>query len=388
MAVKNAAFQRVCFTSRAYVRHVLVVAVVVIIPLPGRAESIVDERVRADPACMLNVERLSAAGKELWRSVSDESARLQRMPTLPEFEKLLEANKMRLGDRDDLYLFGLFGRIQQPPVTRDQLSVLLRAQRSSISSLSTKYVVHFAEGTGGRAAVMKTTPTHEECFFALDGPKVIFRRAQFGCQPGGEIRNILTKTLAYDGHVLRRQTERPGAIPNAFIQTLSHRRLFYADGNPLCSAKLLHSEVDYGYVFKAVDLAAAIDGLFVYESPVEVNGVRCIAVGDVSRQYYCAPEWSYALVQQREGALVYDRRQQKYVRRDTWLEVSNSDFENVAGDVWLPRRSERKHYRDGKLADQFKMTVQAYAVNQPIEPSVFSNIITDGSVVLDAVNGE
>ncbi|MDQ3331006.1 MAG: hypothetical protein M3552_10175 [Planctomycetota bacterium] len=336
-------------------------------------------RIDETPRCQYAVSQLSSSGHFVLESLAARAAELGRMPSHPEFIDLLLSTERRLSADDRRNLFFIFGRVQRPQISADDLAEILRTQRSGLRSLHAAYVVEYSAELPVDSKPSQAPP-HIKCDFAFDGSKARFVRTV--TRDGRLDERVLE---AYDGRVLRRTLIVPGHKTNSAIMSLDSRSRFFAPGNPLLSAGLINSSMDLGEDDAESDAAAFARMTFVYETPVEVSGTGCIVVGNNNRQWYFSPEHSFAALEYHSGGVRFDQGTGRFVRSDTFSRVANSGLENISPGLWLPRTSTYELSRNGTVVEKYSTTVSSYKVNTELRSSLFTDVIPDGAYVADGV---
>lgn len=341
-----------------------------------RADGLIESRVaeRRTPG----LSRLSPAGKAAWQALSAEADRLGRMPSLPEFGELLVKSDGPFTSDDRVALFGAFGDIQEPPISRRDLHDLLRAQRASIATFRAHYRADYSIYLIGPDP--KEKPPRIEVDFAFDGQKVFYAKE---VSRGGTVEVKMTE--AYDGEVFRDLLERRDENPYGTIGTLDSRERFFGRENPILRAGLLNSAVEWGREDFEDDLASCVLDGFVYETPVTIGGIECLPIGKVTKFFYCSPQHMYALVESRSGTFDFDETASRYVGENSFVVRKNSEFVRVTDQLWLPKRSEYVHTRDNQIVNQYTMTVSSYDVNESLPDSLFTEIMPQGAYIVDTV---
>jgi len=345
-----------------------------------------DERIQAAPQCAVAYQALSADGHAVLDSVAKLYAKQGRMPSYPEYLELLADSKQHLTASDRLNLYWVFGCVQKPLRSQLELHDLLRAQRASLTSFSTRYRVDYlVEARPENAPKPPAGDYRKECKFLFAGTKLWF---QVGDYRGAALQQ--KQVEAYDDHVLRGNLERPDGSTFGSIATLDGRNRFFAEGNPLLCAKLMDGAVDLeaDEQLNQDDLAEFATHQFVYETPVKVGRFDCVVVGNDAVQFFCSPQHNFAVVEQRMGGLEVDRKTGGYVRTKTFSVLKNSGFVDIGGKVWLPRRSEFVWTKHGKVVERYVVTVDAFEANPELADATFSDIIANGTFVADSIKNK
>ena len=252
-----------------------------------------------------------------------------------------------------------------------------------MTSYRAQYVVNY------RANLLRPEPLEEpirlECDFAFDGPKAFYEKAVF---QNDEL--ALRETEGFDGEALRGLLREPGHSPHGYIMTLDSRsrKRFYGFGNPFLAAGLLNGPIDWGRDVQGMDdLAEQMRTSLIFETPVEIDGIECLAFGCFQEMYFCAPELGYAFIELRSGKYRLDKATGAYEKSDSCLVQKNSDFVEVIDGLQLPQTIEHIHMRDGEVFVDFTTTVQKYEVNEEIPDELFTDIIPNGVHVIDGILG-
>jgi hypothetical protein len=343
------------------------------------ADGLVEERIRSNPHCGFSLTQLSAEGERILDELNQLGERQGRMPSHREFLEVLTGSKRTLSDGDNQHLFFIFGVIQKPPITKEQLQEVLRAQRSSISSLKLKYTVEYDKEVVPAGQPAKAPPTFE-CEFAIDGQRILYTQAT---NRAGSLESTVTET--YDGEVLRGVLKEGAESPFASIQTLDHRSRFWKDGNPLLCAKMINSPVDLGEENSQYDAALLVVSTYVYETPEIANGEECLVAGNTSRQCLFSLNHKYALVEARSGEIDFDASKGAFIRSNSHSLVSNSGFVDVGEQFYLPSTSEYTLTQDGKRVEHFVSRLEAQEADKKLPDDYFANIIPDGAFVADGI---
>jgi hypothetical protein len=338
------------------------------------------ERMEADYECQQAYRQLSSDALRVIESAAQFQASRGRMPSYPEFLELLAIPNQHLSAEDRLGIFRIFGRVQQPTVSATDLYELLRAERESLKTLRTQYLVSYLTEPltpGGRQPAGEY---QRKCTFLFDGLKTLLETSEYR---GGTFERKLVE--AYDGKALRSSLERPGAMRYGAIQAPDGRGRFFAEGNPLLSAKLLDESVDLQRPGTFPDAARLAKRSFVYETPVQVGATKCIVIGNERVQVFCSLEHGFAVVEERMGRIDIDPSTGGYLYSKDFSVLTNSDFEDIGGKLWLPRRSEFVWTQAGRVVERYVTTVDSYEANLPVPDSTFTDIIPKGAYVADAV---
>lgn len=346
-----------------------------------QAEGLIESRATKHPTCQLFLGKLSQNGLAVWQSLCDEADRLGRMPSLAEYSDLLITFEGPFTQDDRSALFFCFGVIQRPSISKEDLYKLLRAQRASLSSFRASYETEYKVVLNTENPV--ETPYHRKCIFAFDNQKIMLDNALFrkGAFVDGEIE-------AYDGKVLRTLLINSGRIPSASIAKLKHRSRFYNAGNPIQCSGLFNSIDEWGYESNEMDdLGIRTKSGFVYETPVTIRGIECISVGNVRSNFSCSPKHKYVLVESRIGEIYFDKTTHRYLRRNGSVVRKNSDFIQISDQLWLPKKSEHIHKREGRVVNNYATTVDSYKINEKLPEELFAITIPEGASVMDAVQG-
>jgi hypothetical protein len=345
-----------------------------------------DERVRDAPQCQVAYQQLSAEAHAVLDSVAKLYAQQGRMPSYPEYLELLADSKQHLTASDRMNLYWVFGSVQKPLRSQFELHDLLRAQRASLTSFSTRYRVDYlvkAEAQNGPKP--PAGDYRKECKFLFAGKKVLFECSDYR---GAALQK--KQVEAYDGDVLRGKLDSPDGSAFGSVATLESRNRFFTEGNPLLCAKLMDGAVDLQADEQANwdDLAEFATHQFVYETPVKIGRFDCVVIGNDSVQVFCSPQHGFAVAEQRMGGLEVDPKTGGYVRTKSSIVLKNSGFTEVYGKVWLPRRSECRWPKHDQLVQHYVVTVDAFEANPVLADATFSDIIPKGTPVADVIKNK
>jgi hypothetical protein len=327
-----------------------------------------------------DMERVSPETTLTWKAIITKAEELDRMPSFPEFMEILVEAEGPFTENDQMALFSAFHSVQLPPVTRSELVELLRAQRDSISSYRVNYVTNYRAQTNTPRVL--EMPMRLECDFAFDERKLFIQQATFH---NDELKK--TETEGFDGEILRGLLEGHDHSPHGSVRTIVFRECYYKSENPFLAAGLLNGPADWGRKVTAMahDLAHEAEHSFFYETPVEIDGVECIVFGTSLNMIFCSPEHSYALMEVRSSEFAFDKESGRYVRDGSFVIQKNSDFIEVADELWLPKTIEHLFERDGEAVVDYTTTVESYEVNEDIPEDLFTDIIPEGVLVTDVV---
>ncbi len=337
------------------------------------------ERTASHPTWAFVASQLSPSGMEFLDhilQVADESG---RMPTLHEFSAMLLQTEHRLTRDDDTNLHFLFGGLQKGQITSNELLELRRAQRSLISTIRINYTVRYRKEI--RAAGQSPGPPRTlKCEFDLDGHRFRFRN-----EAVVEGRSIQTETVGFDGKVVRRLLEQPNKPDYGTIESFQHNRDFIREGNPLLASRLLDYQSDLDEETASDDLKSLIGGTNVFDGTYDRHGLTCILVGNSYGYAYLSIKHSYALVEYTAGDFTFDVKQGKYLKSETHERLTNSDFQEVAPNLWLPKHSDFVMVADGVPYHEYSVDVSSYVLNDKIAASVFDAVIPNHTFVADGV---
>lgn len=337
------------------------------------------ERLSRHPTWAFVASQLSPAGKAILDRLLQSADSTGRPPPLADFISILLENKVRLSRDDDTNIHFLYGQMQRGPISKTDLLALRTAQRSLLSSINTEYIVTF-DKENRPAQFAGAPPRTFRTHFAMDGVHLYLQRETLvdGTSTGVE-------TLGYDGEVVRRLLAEDNQLPFGSVSRFQGRRQFIVPGNPLLAAKLLDYRSDLDEETASDDLTQILTGHYVFEDVHTIRNQRCVLIGDAFEQAYLAIDLGYALVQYRAGNLAFDPSAGTYSRTDSYDLLDNDDFEQVADNLWLPKRFTFTSLSNGEPYYAYATQVSTYSVNTPPSRTLFEQIIPDGTFVSDGV---
>lgn len=334
------------------------------------------ERAMAEASSSMYLDSLSPAGKEIWESIVSRSEAKRQSISLEDFRQLQIQCPNVLTNDDNLGLFMLFGSMQRPPISREDLVDLAKRQRESLNPIDVEF-----------------STTLEVDFDSTEVPSIrryVFRSDNRSLYLSSEIPSH-GKTehdiAAFDGTVVRKLSQaidgNVRSLPTGVITKLDQRRIFFPDRHPFCNAMLINPEVDRGEQDKYASLALMAGTTVVYESPVDVEGERCLVIGNTQRQCYCSMDKGFAVVKNVLAELSFNASTGRFQPNEGTYELTNRDFVKVNDLVWLPKRSHYRVVKDGKTVIECSVKIEKVEVGTPIKAEVFSDLFAPGTFVQD-----
>lgn len=347
----------------------------------GGAASQMGERAQTNPVCKNAYSRLSEPGKKFWDSLVEKEVQSGTQFGYSEIINHLLDDASLVSGEDGFYLFTLIAKSTESDISWQTLQELVVTSRAAVATVRCDYTVEIVRPHPNRPTHQGVEPDRILATYASDGEKRYLKQQVFG--KGQVIRESVD---AYDGEVLRTLMAYPDReVVNSSVARSSSRVRFFPREHPIRRAMLLDSQNDLSSSQRQPeDVAAFIQAGIVFPGSVQINGIRCVAVSDLTDTVYCAPELGYAVIESRLGEFHFDNSKGGFVRDRSVSVCKNSDFQQLASGVWLPKRSEyRSHLADGNIGGHVVTTVGEFGIESPAD--LFTKVIPDGAVVSDAI---
>ena len=344
------------------------------------AGSVLEDRVRDSDYLSGIIDQFSPSAVKTYRKLCDLSEQQTRMLTPFEFGEVLGAPPERLTMDDYSYLFFVVVQAQKPEIGSRDLSTLLNAQSSSISSLKLRY----------RAEIFDDEVLDDTSFnvFACNGSK-LFRWRDL--QPATGKASM--EMWSYDGSVVR-QIQRDGpdrhspppvsTMAIGSVTPLYSPDSFFSHGNPLRLLGFWELKKRFGCGLSN-DTVAELARQVVWEVPAEINGHSVVVVGQLENLYFVDPARMYCCVHIEHMRYRFSEEAGALQEADRFDELNASEFINVGNETWLPQQIEWTQTVDGEEY-RIKTTVDEWSVNEPIEESLFTDPFPENTYVIDVVN--
>ena len=327
--------------------------------------------------------KLSPAGKTLWKQILDAEDMASQPLGFDEITARMVGFQEQLSKDDFTNICGMISLAIDPEITRNDLKDVIQATRRALDTIQFEYVAdtlsfdpaEFDLRTGQR-------PTQVVASFASHGAKIYLRETR---RLNGSV--LLEQANAFDGEVLRESVKYPShTVTNSGISRLSSRIVFFPDAHPLRRTMLVDARRDLSLSdYNLDDLVEVVKSWIIFPGFSVVDGQRCVVVSNFSNTVYCASDMGYALVQSNLGGMRFDSSTGRYGRSGAYLLKKNSDFQQLASGVWLPRRLEyQRFFADGMPGEHTITTVGNYSTVAPPD-DLFVKVIPDGAVVSDSV---
>lgn len=263
---------------------------------------------------------------------------------------------------------------QKPLLSVSEIAKLHDAQRASIERLDYK-----SEVSNSSASPLSefNRPESVRRQFALDGVKLFLEQetisatgiTSFSCR-------------SYDGSVEREFRILPDGNRRGSIISSRGPHVFFDADSLLWVSCLIDDELDLGDEESGDSLLDR--GLQVLEKSVRFNDEEVIPLLSFDLQvFYVSPERGFCLVG-NDSPVVFNKsklRLEDNSNRSSKVLEGHLEFDN---NVWLPRKSTTKWFRNGNLQLTHSIEYTDIRVNETIEPERFSEIFEAGTLVHDS----
>ena len=331
-----------------------------------------DARLAERPHCKTFLEMLTPAGRKVWDSASSLADDLGRMPTLDEYAQLHLNPPDPLAVQDTLSLFYCFGTIQKASLSNAQLATLFEARRDNISAIR-------ATWTTSKQGAPASSPDNDvkDCATVISTNGLLLR-VEMPTRAESHTRTYTDGV--YRDYFTTAKGSRYGTVENKG----SIEKIYPLD-SPLVVMGVVSWQKEVGSTLREpLDVRTAIMDGFTYESPVEFDGLKCLAGGSIENRYYFSLEHDYALKGAQLSRLTFDATRGAYRESDEIVTLTFRDFHNVSPNIYVPF-SQVREFRNEEGKQQIITQVSECTVNDAVEKSTFTDIFPDGAVVSDSL---
>ena len=296
-----------------------------------------------------------------------------RAPSLQEFNEktTLPSGVVGISRESRVPALEAFSRTQQPIISGPDLIELYKSTRASISDLHMTVELNEYEFTGDTRELMVST-VHE---FASSGRKTMLKKS-----PSDAVN---WSVLAYDENAQRSyQVQGKGKFGS--VQQYGGRSAYFRPKSNVLFGSMLLDSVDCTQMelaFHDLCLFLSQEGVAVTEQLLERDGVECVVAGNPGQEVWMDPARNFAVVY-----FVNYTHPPDGPRKPTY-ECILEDLRDCGNGIWLPGKMTRRNYDKpgpaGKLVKESVAVVTSLSVNEPLPNSLFSEVIPEGTVVLD-----
>ena len=300
--------------------------------------------------------------------------------SLDDFRALVAGLGVPLSQLDLAMLCSWVVKVQKGGPKASEIAEVFAAKRAAISSMTC------SSETVYEARLAKFDRGNERCVrdvFVMKPNKYLLDR-KFGPSLDQLSRRIVR---SYDGKVVRECDYSGNGGKSANIMAFNGVGWYLRDNGILCQTMLLNSAVDTDNNDTSNDLAKTVARLLVFQRPVDVDGVSCIACTDfgLGNVYYLSPKMNFALVKIEKGKFGPVGGLEKYGQTADYGETTLEQLRDCGNGIWLPSRIKTAWYQDGREAQHQTTTVSEIAINPEVDDDLFVKTITPGTVVVDSV---
>tara|TARA_R110002111_G_scaffold250245_1_gene314458 strand:+ start:5619 stop:6878 length:1260 start_codon:yes stop_codon:yes gene_type:complete len=328
------------------------------------------------PEILLKNSQFSSAGKKVWTLLIKEEDRLGRMPSLSEALSVMINSHTKLTQND--WVLFCFMQDQRPRLDAHEIEELYRTKKALLNNFKTIYQVKYLKKKQVKGTATSSGIIHFKNEFYQLSDELKFISDEY------ENNTLIDKlTESFDNGLLRGYRIVPEKSYQGYILEESNPARLIKSGNPLQFAYLLAAPQklqNQMWVMKKITSES-----FVFEQPEVTNGLDCIVMGNLYRQLYLCPKYGYAVVKDVQNLYYYDSDNLLQKRSKPAIEVINSEFVELSRGVWLPKKSEFKWNSNEGTFENYITTVDSYELNPNTPNGFFTNIIPDGTHVIDGL---
>lgn len=327
------------------------------------------------PDILSKNSQFSSAGKKVWTLLLKEEDHLGRMPSLSQALSVIINSHTKLTQND--WVLFRFMQDQRPQLDASEIKELYRTKAALLNNFKTIYQVKYLKEKKVKGAVTPSGEIHfrNEFYQTSDDLKFITEKY--------EDNTLIDKlTESFDNGLLRRYQVAPEKSHQGYISEENDSARLIKSGNPLQFAYLLVPPQEQQNQMWEMEKVASKS--FVFEQPEIIDGLECIVMGNLYRQLYLCPKYGYAVVKDVQNLYYYDSNNLLQKRSKPAIEVINSEFVELSKGIWLPKKSEFKWNSNEGIFENYITMVDSYELNPKIPNGFFTNIIPDGTHVIDS----
>jgi len=302
-----------------------------------------------------------------------------RAPTLNEFRKLLTNTNPRLSIQDYRFVQAAFITMQSPQLTLEDIRILRASLRNSISTFRASWTVEHTWN-------MRVDPSVEnfkagKFDFWMDSGKL-----RYDARHGIDLNSLqVTEARSYDGNVERvfdSDATRKGAVIHPLISV----SYYFHPENPLWLAKLIDTQRDLGKTEGGLE---NFQNRYAYplEEAVVFNGADCVPLVEQDTVYYLDPKRNYAFCGMEAGRYFFDQERGGLIESGQYAVHFLDGLKDCGDGIWIPTLSTETKYTQGTPDSVKTIKVSLVEVNQPIDASIFEQVVPSGVDVFDGTRG-
>ena len=253
--------------------------------------------------------------------------------SIDDFRALLVRQPAGLSQLDIGLLCGWVVKTQKSWPRAKAIADLIAAKRAAISSMTcttdTVYDASLAAFDRGWQRCLRDRFVMKPNKYLLD-------------QRIGPALDQLSRRIvrSYDGTVVRVCDYSKEGTASAEIKAFDGVGWYLRDNGILSESMLANSASDTGIGGLPNDLAEVLPRLLVFQRPVDIDGIPCLACADFGVQtvYFLAPQMNFALVKIENSKFGLGGEQGKFAKSADYSERILERLEDCGHGIWLPRQ--------------------------------------------------
>jgi hypothetical protein len=335
-------------------------------------------RIEGNQTLAYYYKKMGESGKTLISRLDSLSNELGMIPTRSQTIGVLVESGIELSQEDWLWFETILRKIQRPSLSNQNVFEMYQAYSQNVPPLNCTYHVTIkAISEGGGAGDERLNYQ-----FSRDAGNVTF----LSMVDGFTDENTVKETWIFNGVEMREVAEVHKGLSNEFVTIPANLRPLYPEYHPFHAARISPEEsVRNPDVLQDSGFAAFEDaGAVVFETPETVDDHQCVVVGFLDWAILLDPSLNYAIVEERFGDLAF---RGKYVRKGLHHRMRNSDFVDLDGRCFLPRRSHLQLWRDERPYKDIETVIDSMEI-RPEKSLAETFIRPDYLHVSNAITGD